>query len=257
MNINDLLKSGADEFVKDVFLDSDTDIMVLSFVPSTREGEPLTIEEAAETRAIVEKMDGSKRLMLHGRVNPNQPGDLADMERLKGFGVTAFKTYTQWGPGGDGFWIELSHHLLPDELLPQANALQGLVRPMKILENASLAVLPLLDSTTSTARTTLGVSPTLGGVNAASGDKIEPACTARHVQSCRRMSVFDRLLVATDFSQPSLRAVDAAAELARVVSALERLEGDEFGYCEICGEAIAPARLEHNPAVTSCIGCAR
>ena len=46
------------------------------------------------------------------------------------------------------------------------------------------------------------------------------------------------------------------AELARVTAALERLGTDEFGYCEICGEAIAPARLEHNPAVTTCIGCA-
>ncbi|HEY8574246.1 amidohydrolase family protein [Phenylobacterium sp.] len=93
------------EFIKDVFLDSDTDIMVLSFVPSTREGEPLTIEEAVATRGIVERMEGSKRLMLHGRVNPNQPGDVEDMERLKGFGITAFKTYTQWGPSGAGFWM--------------------------------------------------------------------------------------------------------------------------------------------------------
>jgi uncharacterized protein len=94
-----------DEFIKDVFLDSDTDIMVLSFVPSTRAGEPLTIEEAVATRSIVEKMQGSKRLMLHGRVNPNQPGDIEDMERLKGFGVGAFKTYTQWGPSGTGFFM--------------------------------------------------------------------------------------------------------------------------------------------------------
>ncbi|HEX7114959.1 MAG TPA: hypothetical protein VF193_07490 [Steroidobacter sp.] len=94
-----------EEFIKDVFLDSDTDAMVLSFVPSTRDGEPLTIEEAAETRAIVEKLEGTKRLLLHGRVNPNQPGDLEDMERLKGFGVVAFKTYTQWGPDGKGFWM--------------------------------------------------------------------------------------------------------------------------------------------------------
>ena len=96
---------GPSEFIKDVFLDSDTDLMVLSFVPSTREGEPLTIEEAAATRAIVEKMEGSKRLMLHGRVNPNQPGDVEDMDRLAGFGVSAFKTYTQWGPSGAGFWM--------------------------------------------------------------------------------------------------------------------------------------------------------
>lgn len=96
---------GPAEFIKDVFLDSDTDLMVLSFVPSTREGEPLTIEEAAATREIVDRMEGSKRLMLHGRVNPNQPGDVEDMDRLAGFGVSAFKTYTQWGPGGQGFWM--------------------------------------------------------------------------------------------------------------------------------------------------------
>ncbi len=96
---------GPSEFIKDVFLDSDTDLMVLSFVPSTREGEPLTIEEAAATREIVAKMEGSKRLMLHGRVNPNQPGDVEDMDRLAGFGVSAFKTYTQWGPSGAGFWM--------------------------------------------------------------------------------------------------------------------------------------------------------
>lgn len=92
-----------DEFIKDVFLDSDTDLMVLSFVPSTREGEPLTIEEAIATRDIIAKMKGGKRLMLHGRVNPNQKGDVEDMERLAKLGVAAFKTYTQWGPEGVGF----------------------------------------------------------------------------------------------------------------------------------------------------------
>jgi uncharacterized protein len=96
---------GPDQFVKDVFLDSDTDLMVLSFVPSTREDEPLTIEEATATRDIVAKLEGSQRLMLHGRVNPNQKGDVEDMDRLKEFGVVAFKTYTQWGPSGAGFWM--------------------------------------------------------------------------------------------------------------------------------------------------------
>lgn len=96
---------GPDEFIKDVFLDSDTDLMVLSFVPSTREDEPLTIEEAIATRDIVEKMEGSKRLLLHGRVNPNQAGDVEDMDRLAELGVVAYKTYTQWGPTGKGFWM--------------------------------------------------------------------------------------------------------------------------------------------------------
>jgi predicted TIM-barrel fold metal-dependent hydrolase len=98
---------GPDAFVQDIFLDSDTDLTVLSFVPSTREGEPLTIEEAAATAALVEKMDGTHRLYLHGRVNPNQPGDVEDMERLAAeFGIAAWKTYTQWGPDGAGFFMD-------------------------------------------------------------------------------------------------------------------------------------------------------
>ena len=99
---------GRDEFIKDIFLDSDTDLTVLSFVPSTREGEPLTIEEAAATAALVEKMEGTHRLYLHGRVNPNQPGDVEDMERLaKQFNIAAWKTYTQWGPEGrSGFFMD-------------------------------------------------------------------------------------------------------------------------------------------------------
>jgi predicted TIM-barrel fold metal-dependent hydrolase len=96
---------GPDEFIKDVFLDSDTDVMVLSFVPSRRDEQPLTIEEAAATRDIVARLEGSHRLLLHARVNPNQPGDVEDMERLAGFGISAWKTYTQWGPDGRGFWM--------------------------------------------------------------------------------------------------------------------------------------------------------
>ncbi len=96
----------ADEFIKDVFFDSDTHIMVLSFVPSTKETEPVTIEDAHETRNIVAQLDGSKRLMIHGRVNPNQDGDLEGMDELaERWDICAFKTYTQFGPGGVGFWL--------------------------------------------------------------------------------------------------------------------------------------------------------
>jgi hypothetical protein len=95
-----------EEFVKDVFLDSDTDMMVLSFVPSRRDAEPLTIAAADATRRIVDRMEGTHRLMLHGRVNPNQPGDVAAMDELKErWGVCAWKTYTQWGPDGRGFFL--------------------------------------------------------------------------------------------------------------------------------------------------------
>ena len=100
---------GPDQFVKDVFMDSDTDLMVLSFVPSTRAGEPLKIEEAEATARIVEKLEGTHRLLIHGRVNPNQPGDLEAMDELASrHRIAAWKTYTQWGPGpeGRGFFMD-------------------------------------------------------------------------------------------------------------------------------------------------------
>jgi uncharacterized protein len=97
---------GPDEFVKDVFLDSDTDVMVLSFVPSTPDAEPVTIQAADAVRRIVDRLQGTHRLMLHGRVNPNQAGDLESMDELKErWGVVAWKTYTQFGPGGQGFFL--------------------------------------------------------------------------------------------------------------------------------------------------------
>jgi predicted TIM-barrel fold metal-dependent hydrolase len=97
---------GAEQFVRDVFLDSDTDCMVLSFVPSTFAGEPLTIEEATACARIVEKLEGTRRLLIHGRVNPNQDGDLARMDELaERWKVAAWKTYTQYGPDGRGYFL--------------------------------------------------------------------------------------------------------------------------------------------------------
>jgi predicted TIM-barrel fold metal-dependent hydrolase len=97
---------GPDVFLKDVFMDSDTDLMVLSFVPSTREAEPVTIQAADAVRRIVEKLEGTHRLLLHGRVNPNQAGDLETMDELaQRWGVSAWKTYTQYGPGGKGYFL--------------------------------------------------------------------------------------------------------------------------------------------------------
>jgi uncharacterized protein len=96
---------GPDEFVKDVFMDSDTDMMVLSFVPSTPEAEPVTIQAADAVRRIVERLP-KHRLLVHGRVNPNQAGDLERMDELAGrWKVSAWKTYTQFGPGGRGFFL--------------------------------------------------------------------------------------------------------------------------------------------------------
>jgi DnaK suppressor protein len=41
----------------------------------------------------------------------------------------------------------------------------------------------------------------------------------------------------------------------KLAEALERLRGGEYGVCEECGEAIAPARLRAMPEVTTCVRC--
>ena len=45
-------------------------------------------------------------------------------------------------------------------------------------------------------------------------------------------------------------------DLLRIKAALERLENDDYGYCENCGQEIAPKRLEIDPLVTRCTHCA-
>ena len=40
-----------------------------------------------------------------------------------------------------------------------------------------------------------------------------------------------------------------------VRSALERIEQDNFGICEVCGKEVSEDRLEANPAATRCMEC--
>jgi hypothetical protein len=97
----------AQHYVQEMFLDSETDMAVLSFVPSLPEDTPLAIEDAAETRRIVETLEGSHRLLLHGRVHPNIPGEVERMPELaEKWKIAAWKTYTGFGPGGHGYWLD-------------------------------------------------------------------------------------------------------------------------------------------------------
>lgn len=47
------------------------------------------------------------------------------------------------------------------------------------------------------------------------------------------------------------------AQRAAIAAALARIDEGEYGYCLRCGEEIGPKRLEHNPAASTCIDCAR
>jgi len=61
----------------------------------------------------------------------------------------------------------------------------------------------------------------------------------------------------------ALQAQQMAQETARrrqvqsqkIDSALRRMDAGEYGYCLICDEEIALARLEFDPASTRCIKC--
>lgn len=45
-------------------------------------------------------------------------------------------------------------------------------------------------------------------------------------------------------------------EAEQIRHALHRIEAGTYGLCEICGTAIAPARLEAQADATRCINCA-
>lgn len=100
----------ADHFVREVFLDSDTDMALLSFVPSPPGENPLSMAEAARARELVAALDGAQRLLLHTIVIPNWPpleAQLARMEEtVAEYPIAAWKTYTGWGPGGVGWRLD-------------------------------------------------------------------------------------------------------------------------------------------------------
>lgn len=99
----------ADALLKDVFLDSDTAMGVLSHVPGGPDDNPLDFEAAGATRAAAQALDGSERLLLHGRCMPTLAGEIDGMEaQAARYPIAAFKTYTQFGPAGGvaGFFLD-------------------------------------------------------------------------------------------------------------------------------------------------------
>ncbi len=97
-------------YTKEMFLDSDTTVAVLSAVPATVEGQPLGDKDAEATRAAIDRMGKSRRLLVHALVTPNvEPlqAQLEGMERVaKDFKISAWKVYTLWGPKGNGWWMD-------------------------------------------------------------------------------------------------------------------------------------------------------
>lgn len=73
-------------------------------------------------------------------------------------------------------------------------------------------------------------------------------------QAVGRLSRMDALQVQ---AMAMAEARRRTARRARIRAALARLETEEFGFCQVCGEPIAARRLDLDPTVATCIGCAR
>ncbi|MBC8247609.1 MAG: TraR/DksA C4-type zinc finger protein [Deltaproteobacteria bacterium] len=60
-----------------------------------------------------------------------------------------------------------------------------------------------------------------------------------------------------DYSRSlSLRISDRESKLIRKIQqALDRMESEDYGFCDICGEDISTARLRARPVTTLCIAC--
>jgi predicted TIM-barrel fold metal-dependent hydrolase len=91
-------------YIREMFLNSDTSVAVLSAVPADVGENPLTAEEAKATRELVETLSGSPRLVTHGLVLADLgQSQLDGMQALaEAIGIGAWKVYTQYG----GWWLD-------------------------------------------------------------------------------------------------------------------------------------------------------
>ncbi len=101
-------------YLKDIFLESDTTVAVLSDTPApTDNTDPLTFEEMRRTREIIDMLSsgGAGRLLLHSIVVPNV-GSLQEQldlmqARAETMEVAAWKVYTPYGgTTGRGWFLD-------------------------------------------------------------------------------------------------------------------------------------------------------
>jgi uncharacterized protein len=84
------------EYLRCVFLESETVVAVLTAPPMDQDGEFfLTNEEMAGTRELLDRVAGTGRLLNHTVVHPTEPGTLDNMEKWRDrLHPVAWKVYT-------------------------------------------------------------------------------------------------------------------------------------------------------------------
>ena len=111
------------------------------------------------------------------------------------------------------------------------------------------------DLATLRARYVPRLTAELGALRAASaGTSADRAPVELDQQSVGRLARMDAMQV-----QAMAAAVDVrrGGRIAAITAALRRLEGEDFGWCDACGELIGLPRLDLDPVTCRCIACAR
>ena len=86
---------------------------------------------------------------------------------------------------------------------------------------------------------------------ATSGDRAPVELDQTSVGRLSRMDAMQQQAMA------SAQSRRRAGRLKAIELALKRMDEDEYGWCQDCGEAIAEGRLELDPCVARCVDCSR
>jgi hypothetical protein len=97
-----------DLYIHEVFVASETQVAVLSGVPSRRPRSPLSNDEIHATREVVNRLAASQRLLAQAVVHPHEgAAALEDMHSLaEELNVIGWKVYTPYGENGGGWWLD-------------------------------------------------------------------------------------------------------------------------------------------------------
>lgn len=92
-----------ENFLKEIYLDSETSVGLLSSAPSDDPAKWfLSNAETARAREIVNGLAGSKRLLCHAVFTPGQPGWMDEVDRaIAELKPDSWKGYTLGSPGGE------------------------------------------------------------------------------------------------------------------------------------------------------------
>ena len=107
--LDDLAAYDLAEYLRCVYVESDTAVAVLTSGPGIGPERMLHDAEMAGVREMVDRLGGVGRLLNHRVVHADVPGEIEAMERdVERFGPVGWKCYTLGlpGRGGGGWWLD-------------------------------------------------------------------------------------------------------------------------------------------------------